>query len=372
MTRHPMTCNVQGESTSIDRRTALRMLGAVGAAAPLTSLATDGANSDKPRATAEPLTRILGVQYPILQAPMGRSATVKLAAAVSNAGALGMISVGWDELDVVREKVERMRAATSRPFCVNLCLDGEDQRARLELLREMNVRLISLFWGDPSPYVRQIKDGGAVLLQTVSSVEEARRAAGAGCDVIVAQSSEAGGHCRTSVPMLAFLPQVCDAVEGTPVIAAGGISDARGIRAVRALGAQGVWIGTRFLATRESGAHPYYKQRILAAGSEDTESTLLFDVGWPNALHRVLRNSTYERWVAAGSPPSGKRPGEGDIVGHMPDGTPIRRYATLAPTEVDTGDVEAFPLYSGQGVGLVRDLPSVAELIERLAPGLAS
>src|SRR5204863_2301353 len=158
------------------------------------------------------------------------------------------------------------------------------------------VPVISFFWRDPSALVPRAKAGGAIVLHTVGSAADARRAVDCGIDVVVAQGWEAGGHVRGTVATLPLVPAVVDAVAPAPVVAAGGIADGRGLAAVLALGAAGAWVGTRFLAARESAIHPAYRARILAAGEGDTFYGTLFDRGWPDAPHRTLRNSTVEAW----------------------------------------------------------------------------
>ena len=314
------------------------------------------------------LCRLLGIRHAIFQAPMGRTAPPELAAAVSNCGGLGMLGTSWDPPDVMREKIRATRALTAAPFGVNLAMPW-DQHQRLRIALEEGVKAVSFFWGESSPYVREAKDGGAVVIQTVGTPEEAQRAVDQGADVIVAQGVESGGHVWSTVSTLVLVPLVCDAVPGVPVVAAGGIADARGVRAALALGAHGVWVGTRFLATHESGAHDAFKQRLVTASATDTEYTSLFDGGWPDAPHRSLRNSTIERWERAGRPPPGRRPGEGEVIGAFPDGRPIRRYDVPAPMQGATGEIEAFALYAGQSVGFVRSIESVSAVVSALAEG---
>ncbi|HVY06418.1 MAG TPA: nitronate monooxygenase [Burkholderiales bacterium] len=312
-----------------------------------------------------PIAELLRIRLPILQAPMGRTAPPELAAAVTNAGGLGMLGTSWDDPDVMRGKIRLTRALTSGPFAVNLAMPW-DQRQRLDIALEEGVRAISLFWGDPSPYVRRAKEAGAIVMQTVASPEEARRVADLGVDIIVVQGVESGGHVWSTVSTMVLVPLVCDAVPEMPVVAAGGIADARGVRAALALGAKGVWLGTRFLATRESGAHDDFKRRLVSARATDTVYTTLFDQGWPDAPHRALRNSTVEMWEQAGRPDTGRRPGEGEVIGAYPDGRPIPRYGVPAPMQGASGDIEAFALYAGQSVGLVHDLPPVASVMREL------
>jgi len=311
------------------------------------------------------ITELLQIRFPIFQAPMGRTAPPRLAAAVTNAGGLGMLGTSWDTAPVMREKIRATRALTGGPFAVNLAMPW-DQHERLEIALEEGVRAVSLFWGDPAPYVRRAKDAGALVMHTVATPEEARRAVDLGADLIVAQGVESGGHVWSTVSTMVLVPLVCDAVPGVPVVAAGGIADARGIRAALALGAQGVWLGTRFLATVESGAHDDFKARLVSARATDTVYTTLFDQGWPDAPHRALRNSTVEMWENAGCPPSGTRPLEGEVIGAFPGGDPIPRYGVPAPMQGATGEIEAFALYAGQSVGLIRDLPPVASVMAEL------
>jgi nitronate monooxygenase len=310
-------------------------------------------------------TRKLGIECPVAQAPMGGSVTVDLIAAVANAGGLGMQGVSWHEpADLVAE-LKTIRRRTSRPFAANLCLEW-DQHERLGLCLDHGAPVISLFWGNPAPYFPQLRSAGVKTIVTVGSAEEAKRAADLGADIICAQGIEAGGHVWSRVGTMVLLPAVADAVKPLPVIAAGGIADGRGLAAALILGGAGVWIGTRFLATPEAGAHPDWKRDIVEARETDTVLTELFDLGWPNAPHRVLQNSTYDSWKAAGSPPTGVRPGEGETVAHESDGSPIPRYSDTPPRPGTTGDIEATCRYAGQSAGLVRDIVPAAVLVKRI------
>ena len=212
---------------------------------------------------------------------------------------------------------------------------------------------------------------GALLVHTVSTAEEARRVVDAGVDVVVAQGWEAGGHVRGTIATLPLVPAVVDAVAPVPVVAAGGIGDARGVAAVIALGAAGAWLGTRFLLADELPLHDVYRQAVLQANETDAEWFAdLFDVGWPNAPHRALRNSTSEAWKAAGRPASGKRPGEGETVAIGPAGEPIVRYETTTAVACVTGQIEPLPLWVGQSVALARRVEPAAEIIAELVSRL--
>jgi nitronate monooxygenase len=228
--------------------------------------------------------------------------------------------------------------------------------------------VISLFWGDPAPYVEACHRAGALVLVAVGSVSEARHAAAAGVDVVVAQGWEAGGHVRGAISTLALVPRVVDALSPLPVLAGGGIADGRGLAAVLALGAAGAYVGTALLAAGEAAVHPHYRARLLAATEADTVHTDLFDGGFGREPHRALRNSTFAAWEAAGRPPPGQRPGEGETIARSPRGPILRYHATVAREDVE-GDVEAMPLWAGQGVGLVAQVRPAAEILADMAAG---
>ncbi|MCW8087922.1 NAD(P)H-dependent flavin oxidoreductase [Sabulicella glaciei] len=315
------------------------------------------------------LTERLGIALPIVQAGLGPAGRPPLAASVSAAGALGMLSgLGALSPASIRREIREVRARTDRPFGVNLLLNAPPDalQPRLAACLEEGVSAVSFFWGDPAPHVEACHRAGAVVLACVGSVGEARLAAAAGVDVVAAQGWEAGGHVRGEVSTLALVPRVVDAVAPLPVLAAGGIADGRGLAAALTLGAAGAYVGTALLLAEEASVHPHYRARLLAATEADTAHTRLFDGGFGSAPHRVLRNSTLAAWEAAGRPPPGQRPGEGQVVATSPRG-PIPRYrATVASLDVE-GDVEAMPLWAGQGVGLATRVRPAAEILADMA-----
>ena len=312
-----------------------------------------------------PLCDLLGIEVPVVQAPMGGAAGPELAAAVSNAGALGTLPLSWASAAEVAEAVERTRALTQKPFALNF-LFNSPQEERVEAALAAGASIISLGWGDPAGLIARVHDDGARVLVTVGTAAEARRAADAGADVIVAQGWEAGGHVWGTVSTVALVPAVVDAVAPLPVVAAGGIADGRGLAAVLALGAAGAWVGTRFLAAEESPVHSDYRERLFAATESDTYYGSLFDIGWPDAPHRVLRNSTVERWEEAGRPASGDRPEEGESVATRAGGSSVPRYASSTPSEGMTGNIEAMSMWAGQGVGLLTRTQPAAEIVRDL------
>jgi nitronate monooxygenase len=246
-----------------------------------------------------PVCELLGIEQPIVLAAM--VSVPELAAAVSNAGALGMLTLTWSE--DVGAVIRQTAALTDRPFCGNLVLT-EDRHQRLDQALAAGLRIVSFFMGDPSGYIEQIHDAGGIVLHTVGTAEEARRSVASGVDVIVAQGWEAGGHVWGNIATLPLVPAVVDAVAPVPVIAAGGIGDGRGVAAVLALGAQAAWLGTRFLLAEEMPIHEDYRSALIAAAETDAQLyPNLYEVGWPDSPHRVLRNSTASTWEAAGRPP---------------------------------------------------------------------
>ena len=307
----------------------------------------------------------VGIDLPVVLAPMGGAVGPDLAAAVSNAGGLGCIPLWGEDLATVRRQIGATRALTSRPFAVNLNLNWPQQE-RLEVCLDEGVRIISMFWGLSQPLIERAHGGGAIVMQTVGSAAEARRAVDTGADVIVAQGFEAGGHVWGQVATLPLVPTVVDAVAPVPVVAAGGITDGRGLAAVLALGASAAWIGTRFLMAREATVHPRYRERLAGAAETDTCYGTLFDVGWPDGPHRTLRNETVAAWERAGRPPSGKRTGEGEQIAETPQGG-IVRYSCVTPQPDAVGDIDNLSLWAGQGVGLVHSLQSAAEIVREIA-----
>jgi nitronate monooxygenase len=309
---------------------------------------------------------LLGVELPLIQAPIGSATSVELAAAVSGAGALGTLAVSWRSERQVRELLGRLRTGTDRPWGVNLVLEW-DQHARLEACLEEGARIVSFFWGDPEPYVADVHAAGGVVLHTVGDVDEARRAVDAGADAIIAQGWEAGGHVRGKVATMVLVPAVVDAVGGdVPVLAAGGIADGRGLAAALALGAGGAMLGTRFLLTHESDTHDAYRAALARAAITDTVYSTLFDGGWPAAPHRTLRNGTVSAWEQAGCPPSGDRPGEGEVIARR-GRRDIARYSDDPPTTDTEGAVEDLALYAGQSAGLVSGVEHAGTLVRQIA-----
>ena len=316
------------------------------------------------------LCDLLGIEHPILQVGFGPGATPELVAAVSNAGGLGVLSGNTRDLARLERWIVRARELTERPFGLNLILAvPKEEQFRIGLAH--GIRVFVLFWGDPRPYVDGAHAVGAKVIYQAGSVAEARDAKAAGVDAVIAQGHEAGGHVRGRTALAAFLPAVVDAVRPLPVIASGGIADGRGVAAALRLGATGVSLGTRFVASTEADVGNEYKRRIVESAAEDTVyAEDLFHVGWPNAPHRVIRNGVVREWEEAGRPPTGAKPREGEIVGTLPgpDGPfDVPRYAVgMLTTTGSTVPVDEAPLWAGQSVALIHEVKPAGEIVRDL------
>ena len=312
------------------------------------------------------LCEMLGISVPIVLAPMGGAGGPDLAAAVCNAGGLGTLPLWSREIPTLKATVQGTRELTDKPFAVNLNMQFP-QEERLEACLEEEVPVISFFWKDPGPLIRTAKDAGTIVMHSVGDAEEARKAVDDGVDIVVAQGWEAGGHVCGTVASLPLIPAVVDAVGDTPVIAAGGIADGRGLAAVMALGAAAGWIGTRFLASEEATIHPDYRQRLIRSSENDTvHLDDLFDGGWPAAPHRALRNSTINAWEAAGRPPIGQRAGADDVILRYKTRPDVLRYDSHTPGSDAEGDIEPGSMWAGQSVGTVRRVQPAAEIVREI------
>lgn len=303
-------------------------------------------------------TRRVGCAHPLQQAGMGGVATTPLAAAVASAGGLGMLGGALVPAPALVAALEDLGSRTRGAFGVNflmpfLDLDALDAAAS-------RARVVELFYDTPdASLVARVKRGGALAAWQVGSADEAAAAEAAGCDLVIAQGVEAGGHVRGTIGLLPLLEQVLERVR-VPVVAAGGIGSARGMAAALAAGAAAVRVGTRFLAASECDAHPAYQQALIAAGAEDTVYTQAFSVLWPDAPHRVLRSAI----AAAEAAP--------EVVAEVgPAGAtqPVPRFSIMPPTRAAAGRIEAMALYAGESVAAVQRVQPAAEIVRELVEG---
>ena len=299
------------------------------------------------------LTELLNIKFPIIQAPIGSATTPELVASVSNGGGLGMLALSWTDLETTRNKIRETKQLTNKPFGVNLVLEW-NQSQRVQICIDEKVPIVSFFWGDSSPFIKLLKSEGIKVCQTVSTSEEALYFENLGVDFIVAQGWEAGGHVLGKVATSVLVPSIADKIK-IPFVSAGGFSDGRGLLAALSLGASGIWVGTRFLMTKEADVNSLYQEFIAKTNENDTIYTeRLFNIGWDNAPHRIIRNSTVKTWEEFGKPAVGERPNEHEIIAYKQNGVAIERYSDEIPTKNTTGNLEALALYAGQSVGLIR------------------
>jgi nitronate monooxygenase len=349
-----------------------------------------------------PLCGLIGIDHPIVQSGMGRVAGPELVAEVCNAGALGILAGLGLPPDELRRQIRRVRELTDRPFGVNLWLHEQLMppaqpsqlpastvaavqgtlntfRERLDLpattappqpypdailaafdvVVEERVRVWSIGLGNPTAQmVERCHRAGILVMPMVATVEDARAVAAAGADIIVAQGGEAGGHRSTwkkgesanaaSVGTMALVPQIVDAVK-QPVVAAGGIADGRGVVAALALGAQAALLGTRFVATRESMAPPMYKEALLSSGSTETTITDAFS----GLYARAVRSRFSAEYEASGAPV-------------LPSLLQSKAAEDIYTAAAKAGDREYYPMWAGQSVGLIGDLPGAGEVVRRI------
>jgi nitronate monooxygenase len=302
-------------------------------------------------------TALVGCAVPIQQAGMGL-ARRELAAAVAHAGALGMLGGVMQPAAALADEVDAARDGGG-PIGVNFLMPFVDTEA-VEAVAE-RARVVEFFYGDPDVgLVGVVRGAGALAAWQVGSAEEARAAAEIGCDFVIAQGVEAGGHVRGTIGLLPLLDEVLEAVD-VPVVAAGGVGTARGMAAALAAGADAVRVGTRFLAAHEADVHSSYAEALIAAGPGDTVLTEAFSVMWPHAPHRVLRSCVE---AAEGI--------DDEVIGeieHDGERQPVMRLSPPSPGRHASGRVDAMAMYAGQSVGAVQRLQPAETIVRELAQG---
>jgi NAD(P)H-dependent flavin oxidoreductase YrpB (nitropropane dioxygenase family) len=309
-----------------------------------------------------PFTELLGCRLPLQQAPMGGVTTPELVAAAAGAGAVGMVPAQMLPAPALAGLLDDLAGRTDGVVGVTFLLPFGADPAAVEVAAA-RARLVDFYYGDPDPaLVDRVHQGGALASWQTGSAPEAVAAADAGCDLVAVQGMEGGGRIRGRVALLPLLGEVLDAV-AVPVVAGGGIAGPRGVAACLAAGASAVRVGTRLLATEESGAHPAYVAALLAARAEDAVLTDAFSVMWPNGPepHRTLR-SALEAAEAF----------QGEVVGETRMGAsalPVPRFGVPCPNRETTGEIAAMVHYAGQGAGATDRVLPAAQVLEELADG---
>jgi len=310
---------------------------------------------------AKQLLALFNLKYPIFQAAPGGEL---LATTLANAGAMGALSMTNTSSEDVFEMVKRTRAATKGSFYGNYILHFEVKS--LDKALEAGIPCVQFSWGIPSKtMVSKIKAAKVKLGIQVASKENAKAALDHNPDFLICQGVEAGGHVQANEPLLDSLKYVLDEAKDVPVLASGGIATGHDIRKILGAGAAGAVIGSRFMATRESDGHSEYKQALVNASENSTVFTTCFNREW-FALHRVLKNKTFQMWQAAGCPLTGNRPGEEDVIAKGGDDFLVKRYSIMPPLNWLNGNISELAMYAGKGVVNIKDIPSASDLLTRL------
>jgi len=310
-----------------------------------------------------PVCDLLGCRYPLVLAGMGGVARAELVGAVTQAGGFGFLGMVREPVDLIRAQVQALRERGVHRFGVNLipaATDPELLEAQVAACVALGVPVVGLFWDLSAPLVQRLRAAGITVVCQVGTAGEARAAQAAGAQALIAQGVEAGGHVRGTRPLHELLPEVLAATT-VPVLAAGGIADGADVATVLALGAQGAVLGTALIATTESFAHDHHKQRLVAAGADDTVLTEAFHINWPpGARVRVLASAVTRG--ERGDPFAGTR----TVIGEE-DGRPIYLFSTDSPLRSMRGEFEAMALYAGQGVGRVTAIMAAAQRLRAIA-----
>jgi nitronate monooxygenase len=299
------------------------------------------------------ITKLLGISHPIVLAPMDLVADARLTAAVTAAGGFGILGGGYGDEQWLTRELDLLEQTHTRFGVGFITWSMAKQPKLLDLALERKPAAVVLSFGDPQPFVDRIKRSGALVICQIQSIALAKEAAAAGADVLIAQGTEAGGH-GVSRGLVTLLPEVVDAVgKSTPVLAAGGIADGRGLAAALMLGASGVVMGTRFYATHEAAGAPAAKERIRAATGDDTQRSIVFDISrrnvWPAPFTgRCLRNAHLDRWLGR----------EVELLRHQEEES--ERYAAARREN----DFDIAAVIAGESSGLVRDITSAREVVE--------
>lgn len=309
-----------------------------------------------------PVCDLLGSKIPLVLAGMGGVARSELVAAVTGAGGFGFLGMVREPPELIAREVARLREMGHSRFGVNIIPASTDPALldrQVSTLIDLAVPVVCTFWTLDEQVTRRLRDAGIMVVHQVGSVDEAIEAARSGVEIIIAQGREAGGHVRGIRPIRDLLPEVVEAVN-IPVLAAGGMATGGDLVTAMALGASGIVLGTALMATEESFAHAYHKQRLLVAEADDTVLTSSFHVNWPpNAPVRVLKSAVTSG--ARGDPHASGRTVIGDE-----EGRPIYLFSTDSPLRSMTGDFESMALYAGTGIGRITTITRAADRLAQI------
>ena len=312
----------------------------------------------------------LETKYPIWNAGMGGGlAGPELVASVSESGCFGVLGTGGLASESVGQLIKETRQLTSRPFGANIILpmsDGQD----VAICFDEGVEVLVLFWGDPQPFIKDAHKRGISLVIQCGNVEEAVYAASCGADAIIIQGTEAGGHVKGELELQSYISEIQHELRDTPLIAAGGIDSGKKIANLIKQGVQAVSLGTRFVASTEARATTSYKEKIVSSSAGDTVLTKLYDMGWKNAKHRVIKTPLYESWHQNGCLKAGDRTDEGETIGQIELGSnrtiSVPKYSVFPPVSSFKGNEDELPFYAGKSVDGIHKIEGTRTIVETL------
>jgi len=295
------------------------------------------------------ITKLFEIKYPIIQAGMVWVSGWKLASAVSNNGGLGLIGSGSMKADLLREHIQKCRAATGKQFGVNVPLLRRDAADLIKVIIEENVKIVFSSAGHPGKFIEELKKNNITVVHVVPSLKYALKAESVGCDAVVSEGVEAGGHNGADeITTFCLIPQLVDVLK-IPVIAAGGIADGRGILAALSLGAEGVQIGTRFAVTEESSAHPNYKKKVIEAKDNDT-ILVLKKIGMARMIKNEFTSIVHKE----------------ELNGADEEKLKLLLGQKRERLGIFEGDEQNGMMEAGQGAGLIKEILPVKDLMEKL------
>lgn len=322
-------------------------------------------------------TRRYGQTYPFAAAGLAFAGmTPDFAIAVSNAGGIGALGVGFMTAEELRAKIHVIRQATDAPFNINFITCFEND-AQIRVCAEERVPIASFHWGHPAPeHLRILTDAGVSVWEQVGTVDDGHRAADDGADVVIAQGWEAGGHNYGGLGTIALVPAMVDAIGHKAIIlASGGIADARGAAATLCLGADGIWVGTRLVASHEAHVHPYHHDALMRATGFDTVRSSIFGPEMPhfNPM-RLIRNTVVDDYTDRLADVPVERDDLPIIGQTVFNGQPHvkRKFDVMLPVPETTGDWDEMPWLAGQGVGLIHDIKPAAVIVTEMMEGAAA
>jgi NAD(P)H-dependent flavin oxidoreductase YrpB (nitropropane dioxygenase family) len=330
------------------------------------------------------LTDEFGVRYPLVCAGMAFVGTPPLAAAVADAGGIGMLGAATEQAPGVLSLIRATQALTDRLFGVNFIVDGTafgplTTDAHIDACVEADVRLVTFHWNPPlAQWVDMLHGAGAKVWFQTGLVEQALEATYAGVDGIIAQGSDAGGHVRATMRTIPTFEKIRAAIPSSMlVLAAGGIADGRAVAEALRRGADGVWVGTRLVASIEANAHAEYKRRIVDAAGHSTAHTTMFGPEWPGQRIHVLRNRVVKEWIGREDQIPNPPPPPA-VIGHttltpnsVPGGIPydMPKFSAMVPTSETSGDFEEMCMPAGEGVRVIKSLQPAAEIVVDMMEG---